>query len=495
MSEETYVDVLRYSSRRTLLGLNVILLIAGAVLASFIAFSLSNLLADNNIGDNILSFFVLMLYFFIFIMIVMFIEYFFSIGLFYSQKTRIAGFLVFIGISFSFGFSLALIKYTDKVNVELVSTLYFLSTLASLGNGVFFLLTASGPKTETDIRRRFDEIKEEIAEKKISDMKIDEALRRAERWIINKQRDDGTWGEKEPLFETASVGRMFLLTNRGPDYSWIKIVDGNEEMRTVEQIYYLVLEALETASIQETYQSLLPVLFTLTVNNEIINFDDIAILEQRAKLANFSEWDFVSQLEKKEAKLTKEIPPLVALGPIFKYMEDYEGAQIVADILANTFNIIMNRSVKRFASIEDDTEIPMLIIGALYNSLVELLEREPYSKAPEMYGNQQNTLDMLGISLPSQGGKIKAEVRLGRVREYLKSNQEIDGSWDGTITATAECLRAIAHGDSIESNEVKFATYFLIAQQKPDGSWNNDIVTTTQVIKALWAVQSRIIIH
>lgn len=405
-----------------------------------------------------------------------------------------AGIVIFIGTSLAFLFSILSIQYNEMINVELVSLLYFISTTASIGVGVYFLVISSSKDSETDIRKRFGEIKEKIAQIPMASLKLDDALDKGFRWIINQQRADGTWGNTNPLYETSEVGRMFLFTKKGPNYSWTKVVDGVEEKRNVEQVYYLVLEALETATISDSYYSLVPPLFTLMVNHEVVNFDDIAILEQQAKLANFSEWDFVNDLEKKDIKGTKEIPGLIALGPILKYMEDYEGAQTVADIISNTFNIILSRSVKRFSNIEDDTEISKHIIGLLYNSLVEMMEREPYSKRPDLYEEMDTSLPNLDFGAPIDGSRITSQAQLIRVREYLEKKQEIDGSWDGSIAATAECLRALVHNDSVEKESAKFAVYFLLAQQKSDGSWNGDIVLTSQVLKALWEVKSRIII-
>ncbi len=494
MSGETYIDVLLYSRRKTLIGLQFLFLVIALGLSILLSFTLSNYLDGRGVQDTTLSTMILGLYLFDLVAVIFFLDYFFTIGIFYSVKIRVAGIVVFIGITLAFLFSLVSIRHSDTLNVELVSLLYFISATASVGVGVYFLLNSSSRDSETDIRRRFEEIRQKITQTPMVELKIDEALDRGMRWIINQQRDDGTWGYERPLYETSEVGRMFLLTRKSPNYSWTKVVDGVEEMRNVEQVYYLVLEALETANISETYESLVPPLFTLTVNHEIINFDDIAILEQRAKLANFSEWDFVNELEKKEIKGKKDIPSLAALGPILKYMEDYEGAQIVADIISNTFNIILSRSVKRFSNIEDDTEIPMHIIGILYNALVEMMEREPYSKRPDLYEETDSSLPNLDFGPTIDGSRITSQAQLIRVREYLEKNQEIDGSWDGSIAATSECLRALIHTDSVEKEAAKFAVYFLLAQQKPDGSWNGDIVLTSQVIKALWEVKSKIII-
>ncbi len=494
MSGETYIDVLVYSRKKTLVGLQFLFLLIALGLSILLGFTLSNYVAGRGIQDNALSTLILVLYFFDLLAVIFFLDYFLSIGIFYELKIRIAGAVIFLGTTFSFLFSLLSIRYGDSINVELVSLLYFVSAIASIGSGVYFLINSTSRDSESDIRKRFEEIRQNVTQIPMASLKVENALDKGYRWIINQQRDDGTWGDVKPLYETSEVGRMFLLTKKPPSYSWTKVVDGVEELRNVEQVYYLVLEALETATISETYESLVPPLFTLTVNHEIINFDDIAILEQRAKLANFSEWDFVSELEKKDMKGKKEIPSLAALGPVLKYMEDYEGAQIVADIISNTFNIILSRSVTRFSNIEDDTEIPMFIIGTLYNSLVEMIEREPFSKRPDLYEESDTSLPSLDFGPTVDAGRITSQAQLIRVREYLEKNQEIDGSWDGSIAATAECLRALIHTDSVEKDAAKLAVYFLLAQQKSNGSWNDDIVLTCQVLKALWEVKSKIII-
>ncbi len=494
MSDETYIKVLKYSGKRTLVGLQLFYLVVAVAFTVLITLTLSRIVQDSGIDDVGVSTLLLLQYLYILVTLLMLAEYLLSLGIFYNYKTRVVAIIYFLAISLSFVFSILIIPYADVLNIEIMSALYFLAIMSSSTIASYFLWISFKPDEEADLMMKFQELKDQLRNLSVADLKIAEALDKANRWIINKQRGDGTWGDQMPLYETSEVGRMFLLTNRGLNYSWIKVVDGVEEKRSLEQVYYLVLDALETAMISDSYQSLVPLLFVLTVDNKNVSFDDIALLEIKAKLANFSEWDFVNSLENKETIMTNEVPSIVALGPIFKYLGDYEGAQLIADIMANTFNIIVNRSIKRFSNIQDDTEIPSYFIGLLYNSLVEMLERKPYSEAPELYGEGDQDFPALALGFGQSDRRITVETRLKKMREYLESKQGIDGGWEGSIGATAECLRAIVHQEPIEREVVKLAVFFLLAQQRADGSWNEDIVLTCQAINALHAVKSNIII-
>jgi hypothetical protein len=84
--------------------------------------------------------------------------------------------------------------------------------------------------------------------------------------------------------------------------------------------------------------------------------------------------------------------------------------------------------------------------------------------------------------------KIRIDVSMAQIRNFLRSRQSIDGSWSGKIRDTAECLLAVLDQESPETEFVKLAVHYLLALQEKNGSWQDDIVLTSLVTRSLQRV-------
>jgi hypothetical protein len=200
-------------------------------------------------------------------------------------------------------------------------------------------------------------------------------VERSIKWLQFQQRDDGIWGEENPLYETSEVLRTFTQTEQGINFSWKRIVGGQEEVRTVEQTYYLVMEALDTANIEPNYEMLAPVLAIAEINPKFVNLNQEVFLEFKDDLSVLSEWEFVKSLENyaEGTSMVTDIPIIFPMSQIFYHVKDYEKAQHAADVFSSTFDILIRRSQTRFALQTNEKEISNYLLGKMYNSLVLML--------------------------------------------------------------------------------------------------------------------------
>jgi hypothetical protein len=81
--------------------------------------------------------------------------------------------------------------------------------------------------------------------------------------------------------------------------------------------------------------------------------------------------------------------------------------------------------------------------------------------------------------------QLKISTSLAAIRNFLKTKQEIDGSWGGRIDITAECLQAVLDQESVETDFIKSGLHYLLALQEKNGSWQDDVVLTSKVLKIL----------
>ncbi len=484
---ESYSKVLNYSRKRTIESLEIIYLVVTVGFNLVITQSMVNSLGSK--GELVgLPFYALYFeYFVIILLLLTFLDEFFKFGMFFSIKNRVVAILLLTGAVSTFLFSIGL-QTNNTQNLELLSLLYFVNIMSTVIAAGYFLLNSQSKSETTHLISQFKDIKEELKRIPLSDLKIDELIQRAEKWLFSKQDTSGTWGEKNPLYETSEVGRLFVDLKKPLSYSWTQIVNGEQETRTFEQIYYLVLDVIEKIDIEPTYEKLIPLLFILNVDPKNAAFNDEQLAEITKLMFDFSEWDFVNEIQSKEFLASGKLPYIPVLGPIYKLLGQMEPAQLLADIIANTFNIVLNRSITRFNVTAQEENISNLFLGLLFNSLIEMTtDNEPIVEI------KPSKDEGFAFDLPSfSDTELRIETRLEKVKEYIRNQQGIEGGWDNSVYATALCLRSVIHNDSVERDVVKYAVYFLGAQQESNGSWNNDIAITCEVLKTLHKINSQI---
>jgi hypothetical protein len=210
--------------------------------------------------------------------------------------------------------------FLQHKNSDLLAILTLINTLFA-AIIVSFYLTTSTPSREgkDEMIQKLGEIQQNISKMPLSTLGSVSAEERSIKWIQFKQRSDGIWGENSPLLETSEVLSMFYFSGRGLDYSWKSIASGIEEVHTVEQTYYLVLEALDTAAREPTYESLLPLLTVAEINSETVQLDDEIFDEFKENLSQYSEWEFVKDLERYDDgnERANEIPVIFVMARLF----------------------------------------------------------------------------------------------------------------------------------------------------------------------------------
>ncbi len=539
MSKEdvyAYSKILKYQKKRygaslfdySVVGLSSIFIITLTILIASTA---------NNSTATIL-FLISAIY--LLFLIVGFVDYSSGMGLFRGIGLYFASGLVLIAVLISMYVSLAadtVFQGHSQSDLLAILTL-ILSLFGSIV--VSYYLTASSPSRQgkDEMILKLNEIQQNISKMGLSTLGSVSAEERALKWIQYKQRADGIWGENNPLFETSEVLSMFYFTGRGLDYSWKSIVSGTEEVHTVEQTYYLVLEALDTAAREPTYESLLPLLIVSEINPDPSILQNEIFEEFKVNLDQYSEWEFVKDIERYDDSnlQTSEIPIIFVMAKMFYILGDNDTAQQCIDIIANTFGILINRSATRFTVVQDK-EVSSRLLGIMYNTIIRLVRGKqiPIERAniedlkmnvkdsdksdPDMpdisfmadmdfddnSGPETNIeydmpsipgMDMdLGDPLSSMIGgpdseaepqsPIKLSTSLAAIRNYVRSKQQIDGSWGGRIDITAECLRAVLDQESAETDFVKSGLHYLLALQETNGSWQDDIILTSKVITIL----------
>jgi hypothetical protein len=303
---------------------------------------------------------------------------------------------------------------------------------------------------------------------------------------------------------------------KGLKYSWKTVIDGKEETHTVEQTYYLVLEALDTAIVEPTNEMLIPVLGIAEIDPSFVDLNNEVFEEFKEDLSRFSEWEFIKEIQRFDDTSTAQlddIPIIFTMAKLFYQKQEYEVAQKCADIFANTFGILINRASTRF-NISNEKEISNNILGKMYNALVDLLRKPKLLEAIPESGIAEPTgvpdvaltagipdlsdLDSFdeGIELDSIPEEPESQIKIGTslasIRNYIQEMQSIDGSWSGNIEYTAECLASVSDQESPESEYIKAAVHYILALQDKNGSWQNDIVLTAKVTKVLHQINQTI---
>lgn len=536
MSKEdvyAYSKILKYQKKRygaslfdyTFVGLSSIIIITLTILIAS---------AANSITATIL-FLITSIY--LLFLIIGFVDYITGLGLFRGNGLYTASGLILIAVFISLYVSVAAdTAFNNHDQSELFSYLTLINTLfGSLV--VSYYLTASSPSRQGKDQMivKLKEIQQNISKMPLSTLGSVSAEERAVKWIQYKQRADGIWGESNPLFETSEVLSMFYFTGRGLNYSWKSIVSGTEEIHTVEQTYYLVLEALDTAAREPSYESLLSLLIVSEINPDSSILQNEIFEEFKENLDQYSEWEFVKDIERYDDSnlQTSEIPIIFVMAKMFYILNDIDSAQQCIDIIANTFGILINRSATRFKVVQDK-DVSSRLLGIMYNTIIRLvrgkqipldmsnfedikinikssessdpdmpdtsfLEDMDFEDSPQTAVNIEYDMpsipgmDMdLGDPLATLSGEsvydsqrqspIKLSTSLSSIRNYIKSRQQIDGSWGGRIDITAECLRAVLDQESVETDFVKSGLHYLLALQETNGSWQDDIVLTSKVL-------------
>ncbi|MDH5402972.1 MAG: hypothetical protein OEZ01_12445 [Candidatus Heimdallarchaeota archaeon] len=459
---------------------------------------------------------------FILILIMAFFDYASGIGVLHENGMIYSSIIILSSLAISviiaiFADTLFIINQ-DLIGLLNLINLLFVSIISS-----YYIITAT-PKREgrEEIIEKLKEIRRDVAKLSLGELGIDNAIDRGYKWILLSQKDDGIWGEEYPLYETAEVLRTLTAMGKERDFSWSSNVKGKQVTRTVEQIYYLVFEALESAVIEPKLEYLIPVISICEIDAQHISIDREIYKEFTDDLYESSEWDFVRSLELFDKSLSTytDIPAIFAMAPIFYYKNNLEIAQKCSDIFTNTFGILINRASTRF-NIQGEKEIANLLLGIMYNSLITLIRGKRKATQDLIFQNDFSDasnktefelpnfddtsfelpdLDSSSFELPDFSAidkatessistqntdKIKVGISVASIRNFLRSRQSIDGSWDGKIDVTAECLQAVSDQESSESDFIKAAVQYLLALQEKNGSWQNDIVLTAKVVRSL----------
>lgn len=534
MSKEdvyAYAKILKYQNKRYGASLFDYSLV---ILSSIIIVALTVLIANNAESRTATTLFVVSAIYLIFL-IIGFADYALGLGLFKGIGLYLASGLVLVAVLLSMFVSLwAETVFQDHSASDFLAILTLINTLfGSIVVSYYLTTTVPSREDRDEMIQKLNEIQQEISKMPLSTLGSANAEERAIKWIQYKQRADGIWGENSPLLETAEVLSMFYFTGRGLDYSWRSVVSNIEEVHTVEQTYYLVLEALDTAAREPTYESLLPLLTVSEINPEIIELNNEIFDEFRDNLSQYSEWEFVKDIERyDEGNIrSNDIPNIFIMARLFYIKGQLEVAQQCIDIIANTFGILINRAATRF-TITQDKEVSSRILGLMYNTMIRLVrgkqipvrEREQSSKAEKVKKPSKDEMDMPDTSfladmsfdddVESSGGvdydmpsipgmdmedslipdsnkeseatgKLKVSTSLAAIRNYIRTKQQIDGGWGGRIDITAECLHAVLDQESVETDFVKSGLHYLLALQEKNGSWQDDVVLTAKVLKIL----------
>ena len=459
-------------------------------------------------------------------MLLAFIDYAVGLGIFKNIGLFVFGVLLLLSVIISSIVSFSADSvFAGSSGRSILAVLTLIYTFYSSVVAFYYMTTSSPSREGRDTMiTRLSEIQKSVEKTPLGELGTTNSEARALKWIQFKQRKDGIWGESNPLLETSEVLRMFYFSGKGMQYSWKSIIDGNEEIHTVEQTYYLILEALDTAAKEPNYNSLLPLLIVAEIDSNAIQLSDEIFNEFKEELDQYSEWEFIKDLEKYDEKhdVNSEIPIIFIMAQLFYIKGEYEYAQKCADVIANTFAIIINRSNARFSQVQNK-EISSRLLGLMYNTLLRLVRGKQIKSEPvhsletvdlsspkdddlpdtdflsDFSFDNDNDQDfvipaMPGMDIDSASSdstsqvpsqQIKLGTSMASIRNYLRSKQQIDGSWGGRIDITVECLRAVSDQEATESEYIKSGVQYLLALQEKNGSWQDDISLTSRVITIL----------
>ncbi len=569
MEDQTYVKVLEYRKRSAIISFNTMYFLLTEVILIGMAFILGRITSDNTSATLI---FVLMIIYILGFTIV-FVDTFFNLNIFYSRRNTIG--ILFLLSSVLVVLAMIILDYFNLLfrgdPGELITTLLFGTLLVNSVMTFYFLYQAKPLGEDKTLVGKFETIREELRTKPLSAMGIGTAIERATKWLQYEQDEEGYWHFTTPLYETAEILETLFGRTNDLSYQWQAVFNGVEETRTVEQVFFNVLDANNTSMFSENYFNLYPRKVIGMINTHIQNpkasteeeaiekirsftpIEDERYDDLRKKTRDLSSWDFINILEKGSTDPDFEIPALFALGPITTLRMENKDAQIIADIISETFNIVLSRATTRFNMRGEKQDVSNLVLGLMYNTLIEMrslnqlmrskLDAVLSGRSTETATSSSGSPDIPSIVLPGleneapvspnvetstpdpsipviptiDGGmpdvpnfggqeqtsaseekdenKISIDLRLGFARKHILKKQEIDGGWGGDALTSAECLRAIAHNESVESESVKMGVNFLLAIQKSNGSWGDDYVVTARVIRALNEIQSRVMVQ
>ena len=564
MEDQSYVKVLEYRKRNAILSFNTLFFLLTEIILVGMTIIIGLLTKD---GTTATFLFVVMIVF-IFAFTTVFIDTFFNLNLFYPKRNTIGIIFLMSAVAVvSVLISLDFIGWLFvNQNGETVTTFLFATLLIDVFMSYYFLYQAKSIGEDKSLTGKFEVIREELKHKPLSSLGLNVSIERALKWLQYEQGEEGYWHYTTPLYETAEILESMFRFKNNLSYQWQSIFNGVEETRTAEQVFYNVLDANNTSMFSENYFNLYPRKVIGFINAYIQNpkvssvenaiekirtftpVEDQRYSELLKKTAEVSAWDFITELEKGSSEPDFEIPHLLVLGQIATLRMENTYAQAIADIISETFNIVLSRATTRFNMRGEKQDVSDLVLGLMYNSLIEMREYnrfmlkklddmvkgklahiEPESPgipsiilpdlevptSPEvpqgdpsipvipniedssnnMVPNLPNLEDTPQESEDVNDRKLSIDLRLGLARKHILKKQSFDGGWSSDALTTAECLFSIAHNESVESEAIKMAVNFLLAIQKSNGSWNDDYVVTSRVLRTLMSINKRVMVQ
>ncbi len=541
---QAYAKILKFRNKKFGLSIKDIVIF---VFTTIFAISIAIYLGSHSSGEyGSLIFLIFAL--FLIITILAFIDYSTGIGIFKERGVLYSSVIILISVIISIvvtSFSSTIFNVdqnTDTLALFLLLSLLFINAISSL----FILKSTPTREGREQMIARLKEIREEITESPISMLGSKEAAVEAQKWLL-RQYKGGIWGVEQPMYETSEVLSSFLQMGNNLNYTWKSIESGHEVVHKLEQTYYLLLETIENIQLEPTNEILKSLLTVGMIDRDYIhpNIEDKMahdskielkaqlklILEEYNERLNFqTEWDFVSNLEKidKHELSIEEIPPIFTFVRLFHLFDDELTTQKIADLITNTFGILINRADKRFSQMGERV-ISDVILAKMYHSLriiimkpqslaelptetmfdevIEKMEEEEDSLLPGLMTDDDLDFDLPstdfldeltsddepGSTVKPEKSNIRLNTSLSAIRRFIRERQLIDGSWASRIDTTAECLRVIIHNEAIEEIHVKSAVNYLLALQLADGSWQEDILLTTRVLKSLNEVNKKLL--
>jgi len=546
---EAYTKILKFQNKRYGLGIrDIVIMLFGLLVITGGTFWMASFATT---AFSTILFIVLVIY--ILLLAITFADYALGFGLFNQNHIIYTGSIVIITVLFTViltFFAESFFPNGSAENIPLVGMVIYLAGSFVIS---YFIMTATPTRQGRDeMIRKLNEIREEIEQIPVGKLGSKDATLRGLKWLQFQQRQDGIWGDDNPLYETSHVLRTFASMKSGLNYSWKRIVKGQEEIRTTEQTYYLVLDALDTAAIEPNYEMLFPFQTITEIDPDQVELDAEVFEDFKEELNAISEWEFVQSIEDFDDSkfVPADIPIIYPMSDIFYLKGNLTVAQQCADIFSQTFDILIRRSQTRF-TIQGEKEISNLLLGKMYGSLTtmlrghqkinqngDMMDMNTDSSSEEKLDDLEINFDLSDMSLPStdievddddpampsfdfpdqtssspdsttsgsSGGfdinlpdpsmdlgddsdstpkKIKIEVSMASIRNYIRSLQAIDGSWGSSIETTAECLLAVLDEESPESDFIKLGLHYLLALQEKNGSWQNDLVLTSKVLRTM----------